>query len=766
MSTAKPRRPAKAYRRKMYVMMTSVCLVLVSSVLWILYAQMQRVLLEKEARGSRQVLAQTAAQIDYMMGVLNATTYAIYNNPDAVSLMYCDPKPEVHDYIVMLNRLTAQSVKANPAVHSVYLYNNRLETFFSTYKSMYYLDADFSRRVTDGALLLRDFPLLRRVDGQFVCTQVLADSFTYAGGAPTNAVYVNYRFDWLLDNLRRFAQDDTGASLFLVDKEGNCVSAFLQHDTDAHAVEQDLLASRALFGEGEDSTDIVTTTIHGTRCAVSTITTQSTGWQLFKIVPLSVVMQDIVVLRNVILVANLLAVLAILGLYGIVTKQLYRPVDKMLTLVPEEHTAGADEFSLVESYYLQQLGEVKALRALSETNAKLLEEPVIHRLLYSGYRLSQQEFAELYNVYRFHIDFAQPYRVCVCSFDDMGKLAESFDTAKDNMLILSTMKQAVKDCVGACASFDYAYTNDECMAVLVQSATEHETALCGALQALQQRLAQECSSTASVSVSVCTQGYRAVSASYSEALERLALRVRLGRGALILPQTGQPREKALPDYNALAQTRLLSAIGRGNCREAAREIPLLAAALGEMSLSAIAPLLTLLTDGVRGALVACNARRAEPVDVERAMQAFAPARLRFLEDVSTALYELLDTLEQEKGALTAEQATALHTAQQLVETHAADPALGAALLSQETGVSAVQLGRLFKRHTGKTIPEYINDVRLEKAAKWIKNSALTVSEIAQRAGYQNESYFFRVFKEKYGITPRQYESKYRDGAQP
>ena len=41
-----------------------------------------------------------------------------------------------------------------------------------------------------------------------------------------------------------------------------------------------------------------------------------------------------------------------------------------------------DEFSLVESYYLQQLNEIKELRRISEANAVLLEEPIINRLLY------------------------------------------------------------------------------------------------------------------------------------------------------------------------------------------------------------------------------------------------------------------------------------------------------------------------------------------------------------------------------------------------
>ena len=131
-------------------------------------------------------------------------------------------------------------------------------------------------------------------------------------------------------------------------------------------------------------------------------------------------------------------------------------------MLPERGNAEVrDEFSLVESYYLQQLNEIKELRRISEANAVLLEEPIINRLLYRSESLPEHEFSELYRIYRFHISFQQPYLVCVCAFDQMEQLSTKFDLSKDKMLMLLLIKDVIKESLSPHYQYDYSYSNDE-----------------------------------------------------------------------------------------------------------------------------------------------------------------------------------------------------------------------------------------------------------------------------------------------------------------
>jgi len=69
------------------------------------------------------------------------------------------------------------------------------------------------------------------------------------------------------------------------------------------------------------------------------------------------------------------------------------------------------------------------------------------------------------------------------------------------------------------------------------------------------------------------------------------------------------------------------------------------------------------------------------------------------------------------------------------------------------------LSREIKRKTGKTFTEIVQDKRLAQAAFLLRNTDRNVSDIANAVGYENISYFHRIFSGAYGKSPKHY----RDG---
>lgn len=61
--------------------------------------------------------------------------------------------------------------------------------------------------------------------------------------------------------------------------------------------------------------------------------------------------------------------------------------------------------------------------------------------------------------------------------------------------------------------------------------------------------------------------------------------------------------------------------------------------------------------------------------------------------------------------------------------------------------------RLFRKETGKTPIETLIEMRLDKASDLIISTGLTISEIAERCGYNTVSFFISEYKKRYGITP-------------
>lgn len=74
-------------------------------------------------------------------------------------------------------------------------------------------------------------------------------------------------------------------------------------------------------------------------------------------------------------------------------------------------------------------------------------------------------------------------------------------------------------------------------------------------------------------------------------------------------------------------------------------------------------------------------------------------------------------------------------------------------------ISTGHLSRLFKEVTGINFSDYVIDLKFKKAAELLVKSRLEVSEISEKLGYFNSSYFSKLFKEKFGMTPLQFRKK-------
>jgi AraC-like DNA-binding protein len=77
-------------------------------------------------------------------------------------------------------------------------------------------------------------------------------------------------------------------------------------------------------------------------------------------------------------------------------------------------------------------------------------------------------------------------------------------------------------------------------------------------------------------------------------------------------------------------------------------------------------------------------------------------------------------------------------------------------IAQTAGVHQVTLAKGFRRHYGCTVSDYIRTLRIDDACKLLRSSDQTVAQIAQDAGFFDESHFSRVFRRRMGISPGKY----------
>ncbi|KAF6571798.1 helix-turn-helix transcriptional regulator [Paenibacillus polymyxa] len=82
-------------------------------------------------------------------------------------------------------------------------------------------------------------------------------------------------------------------------------------------------------------------------------------------------------------------------------------------------------------------------------------------------------------------------------------------------------------------------------------------------------------------------------------------------------------------------------------------------------------------------------------------------------------------------------------------------------LAEHFYISSTYLCRIFKQTTGFTLVEYLQDVRVQQARAYLRETNWKVTSIAEKTGFDSIAHFGRVFKHLTGHTPLQYRKKYK-----
>lgn len=94
---------------------------------------------------------------------------------------------------------------------------------------------------------------------------------------------------------------------------------------------------------------------------------------------------------------------------------------------------------------------------------------------------------------------------------------------------------------------------------------------------------------------------------------------------------------------------------------------------------------------------------------------------------------------------------------QYIESYYKDGSL--ANVSKELKLPTYYISRLLKKHTGYNFKELIQNRKLQQAAYLLTQTSLSIDAIINAIGYNNSSYFYRKFKEKYTCSPHEYRSR-------
>ncbi len=120
------------------------------------------------------------------------------------------------------------------------------------------------------------------------------------------------------------------------------------------------------------------------------------------------------------------------------------------------------------------------------------------------------------------------------------------------------------------------------------------------------------------------------------------------------------------------------------------------------------------------------------------------------------LYELFSFLMKDAGSTY--KSDIISDAQNLIE-HNLSGQISVADLAEKLGINPSYLTRIFKQKHSKSPKDYILDHKIKRAKELLKNTDVSVTDIARSVGFDDPLYFSRLFKKRTTLTPTKYRVK-------
>lgn len=103
----------------------------------------------------------------------------------------------------------------------------------------------------------------------------------------------------------------------------------------------------------------------------------------------------------------------------------------------------------------------------------------------------------------------------------------------------------------------------------------------------------------------------------------------------------------------------------------------------------------------------------------------------------------------------------VYSVMKYIQTHYTSVDLSNKILAESVFLTPTYLSSLFRKVTGKTISDYVIEVRMEKSKQLLGEPRIKLDEVAKRVGYSDANYYAKVFKRQNGLTPSEFREKYK-----
>jgi len=498
------------------------------------------------------------------------------------------------------------------------------------------------------------------------------------------------------------------------------------------------------------------------RSFVSYLTSPYTGWRYVAIKEYSSVVGE-----NRILIIIYIGIAFGFVLVGVVvsiilSRRYYRPIGEIVNQIsgitsdtPASKRSGeTNEFQYIRS-------SIRRMSERVEQSRTLLKEHFLIDLLI-GHHFDRESLERQLQYYGINMTLHN-FIVAILHIHD-----RDFDHPDDEQLILYTVGAKAEEIIGSrCRGTVINRGWHELALILNFPDTQEEAEAVRIAGDVAVVLSENLSASLDSTVVIGIGGFYAdideISKSYREALEALRYEGIAGRGAII--RIGDIRHQefshAAFTHIETAKERLLKDFKAGRYDTAKEAVELLVRSIMEDD-TLNAPFKSAALFSITGAIITeimnghSHSKDIPPKDLDPAL---IFSRMESTETLIDWFRNLIDAGRVPADtAFTTSTTDTADSVEKFLQKNYTEP-VDLSLVSERVGFNINYLGRIFKDHTGKTLYEYLTDVRIEAACTLLTETDMQVGEIARETGFSNKRNIARAFKRHLGVTPSRYRTK-------
>ncbi|WP_249897476.1 AraC family transcriptional regulator [Paenibacillus sp. PK3_47] len=556
--------------------------------------------------------------------------------------------------------------------------------------------------------------------------------------------------------------DPSMGNVFILDEDGRVIT-----HSDASLLGVDLSDESYIQAvrEREDPVGVFNGTAGENKASISFRKSAYNGWTYVSVVPTqSVTRQATAIGRTSILISlGVLAATVLTALIG--SRRMYSPVRHIYRslLADKDPKPQRDEFIAISDRIQGILSDQSKLKFELAGQQQQLAEFLFRKMLLGEAR-SQGIQERL-------VDYGYGYtsqwtamRVLLLQIDrlDSGRFTE-----KDRDLLLFAISNIAQEVVPEGERLPPIVIR-ESVVILIGTRTESEEAFKESVYAkateVQASVKRYLQLQTSIGISRSFAGWPAVGRGYEEGENALKYRARLGEEVILFIEDVQPVERKEIVFPKKLEEELSEAIKSHDRQRAADTLSLMMNTLAsedydhqEYQMSLVRLLMDLIRLLQDSGISHHQLKEGGDSLFEELLGMHSP---RDIEEwfSSTLVLPAIGLLEERQK----HQFTSISEEVKQLIAEAFDTDLTLEKCSARLNYHPQYISRVFRQETGISFTDYLAQYRLTVAKRWLKETDLTITEIAMKLKYNNPANFIRYFRKMEGITPGQYRNNLTD----